>query len=161
MHSTPNNPATLLENIYHFRRLSEQLATAGQPTAEQFSWIAQAGFEVVINLALASGERTLADEPGIVHALGMAYIHIPVVWESPQLADLDLFIKTMDQQAGQNVFLHCTANLRVSAFMALYQLAKQELSADQARTEAQHFWQFNPTWETFFEEAICSLASLA
>ncbi|MCR4300936.1 MAG: hypothetical protein NUV51_04940 [Sulfuricaulis sp.] len=38
----------LLEGIYNNRRLSHTLATAGQPTEEELTVVAEAGFEVVI-----------------------------------------------------------------------------------------------------------------
>lgn len=157
MPSAADELETRLGEIYHYRRLADNLATAGQPTAAQFSWIAQAGFQVVINLAPATGERALAGEPGIVHALKMQYVHIPVAWTSPLLTDLRAFFDVMEQQAGHSIFAHCTANLRVSAFMALYQTAKYDWPVEKARQEAQQFWEFNPTWHTFFEDAIRSL----
>ena len=41
-----------LENIYNYLKISDKIATAGQPSVEQFSYIKEAGYQVVINLAL-------------------------------------------------------------------------------------------------------------
>lgn len=80
-----------LTTIHNFRAISETLATAGQPTAEQLAAIASAGYGVVINLALPTSDRALPNEEAIVTGLGMDYVAIPVVWEEPTLADLAQF----------------------------------------------------------------------
>jgi protein tyrosine phosphatase (PTP) superfamily phosphohydrolase (DUF442 family) len=59
------------------------LGTAGQPTAAQFDAVKDAGYEVVINLALGTTPRDLPNEPGIVAAHGIEYVHIPVVFDAP------------------------------------------------------------------------------
>ncbi|MCH7475001.1 MAG: hypothetical protein IIA27_10045, partial [Gemmatimonadetes bacterium] len=42
-----------LQHIHNYVRISERLATSGQMTYEQIEDIANAGFEVVVNLAPA------------------------------------------------------------------------------------------------------------
>ena len=41
-----------LEDIINFYRIDENIATSGQPKAEQFKEICAEGFEVIFNLAL-------------------------------------------------------------------------------------------------------------
>ena len=55
-----------LSDIYRFQAVTATLGTAGQPTAEQFDAVKDAGYEVVINLALGTTPRDLPNEPGIV-----------------------------------------------------------------------------------------------
>ena len=50
--------ATLSE-IYHFLQISEKLATAGRPTEEQLALLKEAGYVVVINLALPNQPHAL------------------------------------------------------------------------------------------------------
>lgn len=80
---TSFNSSTALAAIYHFLKLSDQVSTAGQPTAAQFSVIQEAGYQVVINLAPLQSSNALPNEQTIVEALGMEYIHIPVLWDDP------------------------------------------------------------------------------
>ena len=40
-----------IEDIYNYRRISDRIATSGQPTEQQFGLIKQAGFTSVLNLA--------------------------------------------------------------------------------------------------------------
>jgi protein tyrosine phosphatase (PTP) superfamily phosphohydrolase (DUF442 family) len=114
--------AQLLSEIYSFRAIGERLGTAGQPTESQFQAIRQAGFEAVINLALPTSDNALANEGSIVTALGMSYVHIPVDFKAPTSQDLQAFSRVMEAFEGRRVFVHCAANMRVSAFMFLYRV---------------------------------------
>ena len=113
-----------LNTIYNFLNLSAKLATSGQPLEEELEYISNAGFEVVINLALSDADYSLADEEGSVTKLGMEYIHIPVIWQSPTSDDLDKFFDVMEKYKNKKLFVHCAANMRVSSFVALYRVIK-------------------------------------
>jgi protein tyrosine phosphatase (PTP) superfamily phosphohydrolase (DUF442 family) len=67
-----------IENIANFLQISDRLATAGQPTIEQYWAIAATGYRVVINLALADSPRVITDEAAITRNLDIEYIQIPV-----------------------------------------------------------------------------------
>lgn len=140
-----------LEEIYNFIQISEALATSGQPTEAQMSEIAAAGYEVVVNLALGKSENALADEAGVVRALGMTYYHIPVVWEAPKLSDFEQFVPLMDSLAGQKVFLHCVANYRVSMFTALYAEKRWGWTRAQADAHIRRIWEPDEVWAKFIE----------
>lgn len=77
-----------IEQIYNYLKLSDSVATAGQPTEAQLSLIKESGYQVVVNLALSESPKALPHEQAIVESLGMHYIHIPVLWENPTIVDL-------------------------------------------------------------------------
>src|SRR5688572_7436378 len=108
-----------LSDIFHFQATTATLGTAGQPTAAQFEAVKDAGYEVVINLAMGNTRRDLANEPQLMSELGLDYVHIPVEFEQPTAADLDEFFEAMDANQGKKCFVHCIANARVSAFVML------------------------------------------
>ena len=56
------------------------------------------GYQVIINLGLSDGKYALADEAGSVKNLGLTYHHIPVIFDNPQLDELNAFIGLMDEQ---------------------------------------------------------------
>ena len=143
-----------LDTIFNFRRLSERIATSGQPTADQFAVIAAAGFEVVINLAMPDDEDHLPDERATVEALGMAYRPIPVVWERPTLDDLNAFFDEMARCADRQVYVHCVANFRVSTFMYLYRTLVLGQSPDDALADLHAIWQPYDWWQAFIDEAV-------
>ena len=103
-----------LESTVRYVPLSESLATAGQPSEEQLAAVAEAGFEVVVNLALHNDPRyALKDEAGTVASLGMQYVHIPVQFSAPRASDLVAFFDAMEHAGPRRVFVHCAHNKRV------------------------------------------------
>ena len=48
-----------LEHIRNFLRIDDRLATSGMPQPEDFAALRQAGFDIVINLALPTSDNTL------------------------------------------------------------------------------------------------------
>ncbi|NJL45141.1 MAG: phosphatase [Leptolyngbyaceae cyanobacterium SM2_3_12] len=144
----------MLNSIRNYLPISPTLATAGQPTAEQFEAIRQAGYDLVINLAVPTSENALAHEPELVEQLGMAHVHIPVLWETPTLADLAQFFAVMDANAQRQIFVHCALNMRVSAFVYLYRVLKQNVPPSVAQADLDRIWQPNPTWQAFIDQAL-------
>ncbi len=143
-----------IEEIYNFLKLSDSVATSGQPTEAQFAAIKASGYQVVVNLALTSSPNALPNEKEIVESLGMEYVHIPVVWENPTLDDLARFFNIVEANADKSIFVHCAANMRVSAFMYLYRLIREQISNEQATQDLHQIWIPNENWQNFIQQAI-------
>jgi protein tyrosine phosphatase (PTP) superfamily phosphohydrolase (DUF442 family) len=172
-----------IEQIYNYLKLSDSVATGGQPTEAQFSLIKEAGYQVVVNLARPDSPKALPNEQTIVESLGMRYVPIPVDWENPTLENVACFFSLMEaicadapnvatadarrlanaslslsQQrfaiATQPVFVHCAANMRVSAFMYLYRLIYEGISDEQAKSDLQKIWTPNDTWQAFIQQVL-------
>ncbi len=143
-----------IADIYHYLKVSDEIATAGQPTAEQLRDAAAAGFTTVINLAMPNSDNALADEAGLAQALGMAYYAIPVVWDNPQASDFAQFDALLSRLPAGKTLIHCAANFRVTAFYSLY--AQKRLGWSEAQAEAFRatIWQGShwPIWECFIAE---------
>ena len=142
--------------MYHFMQLSDMLLTAGQPTRDQLVAAARAGVQAVINLALSTSEGALPDEVGLVHSLGMEYIHIPVLWEHPGRSDLECFMDVMDARQGQKLLVHCVANYRVSCFVALWRVLRHGWEAGLAFTFMRRIWDPDgyPAWKAFMADCL-------
>jgi len=143
-----------MQDIYNFLQVCDRIATAGQPTREQFSTIKDSGYQVVLNLALSTSTNAIPDENQLVEALEMEYISIPVVWENPTLNDLEQFFQAMNANTDKKVFVHCAANMRVSAFMYLYRRLQQGITEAEARKKLRQIWQPNENWQQFIQKAI-------
>ena len=143
-----------MEDIYNFLKLSDSIATAGQPTKEQFTAISKLGYQVVVNLALPESLNALPDEKEVVETQGMEYVHIPVVWENPTIDDIRRFFSVMEANADKNIFVHCAANMRVSAFMYLYRLIHEGMSDEDAKRDLHQIWIPNDNWQKFIEQVI-------
>ena len=146
--------APQLSDIYNFLTISDDLGTAGQPTAEQLAAVKEAGYDVVINLALGTTPRDLPNEADLVTGQGMDYIHIPVVFDKPTDADLARFFDAMDENHDKKRFVHCIANMRVSAFVFLYRVLRQGVAPDEARAMMNRLWQPNAVWQQFIDDTL-------
>lgn len=146
--------STNIEEIYNFLQLSEKLATSGQPGEAQFAAIKESGYKVVVNLALPESPNALPNEREIVESLGMKYVHIPVVWENPTPDDIARFFNVMEENAAQPVFVHCAANMRVSAFAYLYRRLRESINDEQAKQDLHQIWIPNEIWQKFIQQVI-------
>jgi protein tyrosine phosphatase (PTP) superfamily phosphohydrolase (DUF442 family) len=147
-------PGAQLSEIYAFRVVGERLGTAGQPTEGQFGVIREAGFEAVINLALATSDNALSNEGSVVTGLGMTYVHIPVDFKGPTLQDFRTFCGVMDAFEKRRVFVHCAANKRVSAFVLLYRVLRQHVSLHEAEQDLRAIWEPDEIWARFIQEQL-------
>ncbi len=138
-----------LEHIKNLVLVSPRLAIAGQPSETQLREVAEAGFEVVINLGLSDPSYCLPDEAGLLQSLGLGYRHIPVDFQAPQLKDLESFFSVMDAIQAKKVFIHCAANKRVSCFVALYGQARFGWSHEKANSLISRIWQPDRAWAAF------------
>jgi protein tyrosine phosphatase (PTP) superfamily phosphohydrolase (DUF442 family) len=87
-----------------------------------------------------------------VRDLGLAYIHIPVIWDSPQPADLDAFFRAMQENFDKKVYTHCEVNYRASSFLYLYRRNFLNVDEKQARQDLHWIWAPNPTWTKFIAD---------
>jgi len=131
--------------------LSPSLATAGQPTEDELAAVKAAGFEAVVNLLPASSPYALPEEGHIVSRLGLEYVHIPIDWENPTAADAERFFDVMDAHTGRPVFVHCAANMRVSAFLYLYRTLRHHVPPAEAAEDLHRVWTPNETWQRFID----------
>src|SRR4051812_7882709 len=147
---------TSLSEIYSFCAVGAKLGTAGQPTPEQLRVVREAGFEAVINLALPTSDDALPNEGSVVTGLGMAYVHIPVDFKAPTSQDFRAFSRVMEAFEERPVFVHCAANMRVSAFVFLYRVLCQRVSIPEAEQDLHSIWQPDEVWTRFIEEQLKS-----
>lgn len=144
-------PKKDITDILNYRYISDQLATSGQPTAEEFISIHRAGYPTILNLAPPTASNALANEEAIVTGLGMEYINIPVVWDQPSLEDFNRFCAVMRAHQDRSIFVHCAMNMRVSVFVYLYRHLIEGINESEARALMTTIWQPNPTWQKFIE----------
>jgi protein tyrosine phosphatase (PTP) superfamily phosphohydrolase (DUF442 family) len=145
-----------LNHIRNFLRIDDRLATSGMPQPDDFAALRKACFEVVINLALPTSDNALPNEGDLVSAQGMTYVHIPVKFDAPQPADFERFTRVMDACAGQKIFVHCAANMRVSAFVFLHRLSHGEDRAE-AESDLKKIWDPDGVWREFLNQKLCEM----
>jgi len=143
-------PEVNLSGIKNYRQLEDRIATAGQPSRRELTAVAEAGYEVVLNLHVSSD---LPDEGDVVRGLGLEYVHINVPWEHPERSQLESFFAAMEARRELRLFVHCAANKRVSAFMALYRIHRLRWAVEAAMAYVDVL-SFPPVWRAFIEEML-------
>lgn len=138
-----------LEGIYNYVEISEKLHTSGQPTEKQYPLLKAAGFNTVINLAPHKAENALTDEASLAKELGIQYIHIPVDFKNPTDADFERFTAVMQKHDKEKLWVHCAANMRVSAFLFRYRCSVLGEDRDTARQDMDKIWEPFGVWKQF------------
>jgi protein tyrosine phosphatase (PTP) superfamily phosphohydrolase (DUF442 family) len=143
-----------MNTIYNFHQISDLLACSGQPTEDQLAAIANDGYQVIVNLGLSDAKYALADEAASVTNLGLAYHHIPIAFDNPQIDELTEFISVMNQHITNKTLVHCAANYRASVFSGMYLFANDQLNEDGLQELVEEVWQPDGIWQQFIEEGI-------
>ena len=138
-----------IKDIKNYLQISERIASSGQPEENQFKSIANAKYDVVVNLAMPNSENALPEEGNVVTANKMVYVHIPVPFDAPDIIHLKQFISIMKAFSEQRVWVHCVVNYRVSAFLYQYLRLVQGASEEQAQKVLLPSWQPNDVWKRF------------
>jgi len=148
----------VIEEISNFLALSDQLLCSGMPTAAQVADLAAAGVRRVINLATLDPEQDPVDEAGLVRSLGMQYDAIPVDWDAPTPQHLEAFMRAMDENGDEKVLVHCRANYRATAFIALYRIRRLGWNAEEALPDVRRIWnpEEYPVWHRFIAEQLAA-----
>lgn len=145
-----------MNDIYNFLAYHDQLSSSGMPTEAQIKSIAGAGVQVVINLAPNDVPQATPNEDQLVKSFGMEYIHIPVNWGTPTRDGLNIFMDKMDANMDKKVHVHCEANFRASAFIAIYRILRLGWKEEDAFGIMHKIWDEDayPVWKMFIESAI-------
>ncbi|MEM7360646.1 MAG: protein tyrosine phosphatase family protein [Pseudomonadota bacterium] len=140
-----------ISGVYNYLPISEQITTSGQPTEAQLLAIRDAGYATVINLAPANVENALPDEAASLATIDLPYIHIPVNFKAPSEANFSRFIEAMQGMEGQKVWVHCAANMRVSAFMYRYRCEVLGEEPSIAQRSLNKIWEPIGVWRQFVD----------
>lgn len=131
---------TTVRDILNFHEMTDNIAIGGQPTVNQLAQVADAGYSVVVNLAMHDSDNAIPEEGSVTASLGMSYIHIPVPSDAPMSAHVQKFFNVMDAFEGEKVFVHCVVSGRVSAFINRYMMLRMGASAEQSTSPLLQRW---------------------
>lgn len=148
------NAQSTLSDVLNLREYSDTFASSGQPTAEQFEAIRDAGYERVIYIAFTTNDNALANADQVVKGLGMDYLHIPVDWNNPTKRDFYAFADAMQRNPEQKTLLHCQVNARATAFSFLYRVVYEDVPVAEAKADMNSVWQPNETWRDLIFEVL-------
>jgi len=143
-----------IENILNYKKNDDKLSTSGQPREEEFKLIAQAGFEVIINIRPEFEMLYVFDERKIVSSLGLDYYQIPITFDSLNKETLVNFFDVLELNKGKKIFVHCHRNIRVSVLVILYRIIILGWQREVALKEFSQFIEVTPMWESYIDEHI-------
>jgi len=145
-----------MNDIYNYFFYHEKLSSSGMPTTEQMQSVAEAGVDLVINLAPHDVPNAIPNEEALVKSLGMQYINIPVNWNTPTKDGLNIFMDAMDANRDKKIHVHCEANFRASGFITMYRILRLGWKPEDAFVVMHTIWDEDayPVWKMFLEDAI-------
>jgi len=143
-----------LSDIANYRQYSELLSSSGQPSAEQLALAEKRGFERIVYLAFTDNDSAITDEDRVVKQLGMDYLHIPVDFDRPTLADFRLFANAMGEKNSTKTLVHCQINLRASTFSFLYRVVIEDVPILDAKNDLDSVWAPNEDWFRFIRSVL-------
>ncbi|MEN7342688.1 MAG: protein tyrosine phosphatase family protein [Pseudomonadota bacterium] len=144
------------EEIVNYVEYSPSFASAGQPTRAQFESLTDRGFETVVYIAYSDHDNSLQNADRLAHASGLNYVHIPIDWNRPTIADYRLVSAVLSQPENGRTLLHCQLNYRASAFAMLYRVLALGVPLPEAKADMDAVWQPNATWTAFLRETLAS-----
>lgn len=106
------------------------IASSGQPRADQFQLLADAGYRTVIDLRPPAESRGF-DEAAAARAAGLAYENIPVTAQTLGDAEFDSLRALLKNPEARPAVVHCASANRVGALLIPY------LMLDEGRTSSE------------------------
>jgi len=137
--------------ISNYYKYNKHISTSGLPKVDEFELIKKEGYDTVLSLSMPTDSITVENEDLILTNLGIVYLHIPVDFYEPKIKDFETFRLLLDAYDGKKLWIHCTKNYRVSAFMYLCDLIGND-NIDKELLEK--FWMPNETWQQFVDDVI-------
>jgi len=135
----------------NFLRYSETLSSSGQPDAQQLATLSRYGVKRVIYLAYSDNESAIAAEDRLVKELEMEYVHIPVHYAKPTLADFQYMAAVLQIQPEKQTLIHCQVNYRASVFSFLYRVIFLQVPVGDALDDMQEIWHPYGVWLEYIQ----------
>ncbi|WP_414569460.1 beta-lactamase hydrolase domain-containing protein [Nostoc sp. CCY 9925] len=118
-----------MENIKY---INQDLAIfIGQPSAEEFQKLPEAGFKSVINLRSSKEEGFLKNEQRSTEAVGLNYVNIPLRPDGLNDEIIDQILVEIDQ-LPKPMLSHCKSGLRAATAVLIYIAIHKGLSPEEA-----------------------------
>ncbi|MDC2963577.1 protein tyrosine phosphatase family protein [Gammaproteobacteria bacterium] len=143
-----------LSQIFNYLKIGDNFSTSGQPSESDSELISKAGVQTVINLAPHNVENSPKDEAGLLQTLSIEYVHIPVDFFNLKEIDFRTFFDALNKRRGQKVWIHCAANMRVSASLFRYCTKQLGMEALQAKLDLNQTWEPFDCWKPFMSGGL-------
>ena len=128
-----------LDGVSNAGKVSETLFRGAQPSAQGLAELKKLGVTTIVDLRGNSGP--VAWERAQAESLGIRFVNIPVRgWSPPADAQVAQFLKFVQQDPTQKIFVHCYyGEDRTGVMVATYRIAQQNWTPEQAVAEMNSF----------------------
>lgn len=127
--------------------ISEGLITSGQPTAEGLANLGKLGFQAVVYLAPSSVSDAVKEEPDLLRAQGIEFVHIPIPFGAPTEAHFEALSSALTQLQGRKVLVHCQVNMRASTLVFLHRVIHNKEDPTLAWEAVTRVWSPEGAWK--------------
>jgi protein tyrosine phosphatase (PTP) superfamily phosphohydrolase (DUF442 family) len=127
-----------IDGVRNFARLETTVACGGPVTGEGAKALKEMGFKSIFDLQLAS--EATADIPGetaAAKAAGMNFIHVPFTPSSPDLIQVDTFLREVVKPGNDPAYIHCGGGNRAAGFWFIKRVLVDKWAVDRALEEAE------------------------
>jgi protein tyrosine/serine phosphatase len=133
--------------IQRFIQLDQDLYRGAQPDEAGFRYLKDLGIRTIVSF------RNDTEERALVESLGMRFVNIPVTFrvfgwgDDFDAEDVRQFFSVVDDPTTGPIFFHCKRGAdRTGSFAAIYRIARQGWTEDEALQEARdrgmRWWYF-------------------
>jgi uncharacterized protein (TIGR01244 family) len=119
------------------RKITHELAIAGQIGPEQLKQIAQEGFKSVLNLQTSDEKDFLSNEQQQVEDLGLQYVHMPIALSAINHDALTIQVLQQMAELAKPILVHCSSDVRAAAMVLIYIATRQGVPLDKALQQAE------------------------
>lgn len=124
-----------VESIENFHRVSDRVATGGQPTPEQVAALADAGFNAVVNLR-EDAEFNDGPQFRAAREAGIRFVRVPVSMTNPTDASVGKFLAVTDEVELYPVYVYCAEGNRAAAYWMIRRVLRDRWTFEKAEAEA-------------------------
>lgn len=113
------------------RKITSELAIAGQPTLDELQHVAEEGYRSVMNLRSSEEIGFLNDEKQKIEYLGLHYVNSPIQIKNLNLDHLLPVIRQLDV-LPKPTLVHCDNGIRASIIVLIQVTVGQGIKAEDA-----------------------------
>jgi protein tyrosine phosphatase (PTP) superfamily phosphohydrolase (DUF442 family) len=126
--------------------ISTTLITSGQPSPKALSSLGSLGVQAVIYLAPSSVPDAVKNEPELLRAQGIEFVHIPIPFQKPTEEHFNSVSDALTRLQGNKVLVHCQVNLRASTMVFLHRVIALRQDPAKAYEAVSQVWSPEGPW---------------
>lgn len=124
------------------RKITDELAIAGQIDLEQLPELAEAGFQTVVNLRSPYEAGFMVNEQEAAEQAGLRYVNLPMTADTIDAAALSYLLQQLNE-LPRPILIHCDLSLRSAAIALAHIATRQGISLEQTLEQSRRLGLFS------------------